>query len=140
MLAAAPAAFATEVPPPPADGGAAGAAGPVPVHTVVVGGTPGWQIALLAVGAAVLAAAAAVLVDRSLRARRAAPGSAGAPPAEGHRAGRPADGPRLRPGALSPPLSRPPASAVFTMASSACAVNGFWMNGPAGSAARTSGV
>jgi len=73
VLAAAPAAFATEVPAPPADGGAARPAGPVPVHTVVVGGTPGWQIALLAVGAAVLAAAAAVLVDRALRARRAAP-------------------------------------------------------------------
>ena len=39
----------------------------------MIGGTPGWQIALLAVGAAVLAAAAAVLLDRALRARRAAP-------------------------------------------------------------------
>ena len=73
VLAAAPAAFATQVPAPPADGGAAAPAGPVPVHTVVVGGTPGWQIALLAVGAAVLAAAAAVLVDRALSARRATP-------------------------------------------------------------------
>ena len=72
-LAVAPAAFATEVPAPPADGGAAAPAGPALVHTVVVGGTPGWQIALLAVGAAVLAAAAAVLLDRALRARRAAP-------------------------------------------------------------------
>ena len=70
-MAAAPAAFATEVPPPPDGGGTA--AGPAPVHTVVVGGTPGWQIALLAVGVAVLAAAAAVLADRALRARRAAP-------------------------------------------------------------------
>ncbi len=72
-IAAAPTAFATEVPPPPASGGAAAPAGPLPVHTIVVGGTPGWQIALLAVGAAVLAAAAAVLLDRALRARRAAP-------------------------------------------------------------------
>ena len=72
-LAAAPAAFATEAPPAPADGGAAAPASLVTVHTVMVGGTPGWQIALLAVGAAVLAAAAAVLLDRALRARRAAP-------------------------------------------------------------------
>ena len=83
-LAVAPAAFATEVPAPPADGGAAA---PAAVHTVVVGGTPGWQIALLAVGAAVLAAAAAVLLDRALRARRAAPGSAVARPADRYRAG-----------------------------------------------------
>lgn len=32
--------------------------GPAPVHTVVAGGIPGWQIALLAVGAAALVAAA----------------------------------------------------------------------------------
>ena len=31
------------------------------VHTVVVGGMPGWQIALIAIGAALLAATAAVL-------------------------------------------------------------------------------
>ena len=39
---------------------------------VVVGGTPGWQIALIAVGAALLAALAAVLADRVLAARRRA--------------------------------------------------------------------
>lgn len=39
-------------------------------HTVVTGGMPGWQIALIAVGAAVLAAAIAVVVDRAWAARR----------------------------------------------------------------------
>jgi len=47
---------------------------PAPVrtvtHTVVVGGMPSWQIALIAVGAALLAAALAVLADRALAARR----------------------------------------------------------------------
>ena len=33
------------------------------VHTVVIGGMPGWQIALIAAGAALAAAAAAVLLD-----------------------------------------------------------------------------
>ena len=47
--------------------------GPVyrfPVPTVVVGGMPGWQIALIAVSAAVLAAALAVILDRAWTARR----------------------------------------------------------------------
>ena len=43
--------------------------GPVPVHTVIVGGMPGWQIALIAIGAA-LAAAATVLLDRARTTRR----------------------------------------------------------------------
>jgi hypothetical protein len=43
---------------------------PVPVHTVVAGGMSGWQIALIAVGAALLAATVAVLVDRAWAARR----------------------------------------------------------------------
>jgi hypothetical protein len=43
---------------------------PTHVHTLVVGGMPGWQIALIAVGAAVLAAAVAVLLDRARAARR----------------------------------------------------------------------
>ena len=42
----------------------------VQVHTIVAGGMPGWQIALIAVGAALLAAALAVLADRVLAARR----------------------------------------------------------------------
>ena len=58
-------------------GGTGGIAGPgtapVPstvVHTVVVGGMPGWQIALIAVATALVAAAAAVLADRASGARR----------------------------------------------------------------------
>ena len=43
---------------------------PVQVHTVVVGGMPGWQIALIAIGAALIAAIAAVLADRAWGARR----------------------------------------------------------------------
>ena len=78
---AAPAAFATIVPPNPP-----GPAGPVTVpftkhppavHTVVVGGMPGWQIAAIAAAAAVLAAALAVAADRLLSARRAGPAGPG---------------------------------------------------------------
>ena len=39
-------------------------------RTVVAGGMPGWQIALIAAGAALLAAALAVLADRALAAHR----------------------------------------------------------------------
>jgi hypothetical protein len=39
------------------------------VRTVVVGGMPGWQIALIVIAAALLAATAAVLADRA-RARK----------------------------------------------------------------------
>jgi hypothetical protein len=42
----------------------------VPVHTVVIGGMPGWQIALIAIGAALLAATVAVLAYRAWTARR----------------------------------------------------------------------
>ena len=42
----------------------------IPMHTVVAVGMPGWQIALIAIGAALLAAIAAVLVDRAWTARR----------------------------------------------------------------------
>ena len=82
---AAPAAFATIAPPNPP-----GPTGPVTVpftkqppavHTVVIGGMPGWQIALIAAGAAVLAAALAVVVDRLLSARRASATRVGHRPA-----------------------------------------------------------
>ena len=46
---------------------------PVPataVHVINTGGMPGWQIALIACGAALLAATAAVLLDRAWAARR----------------------------------------------------------------------
>jgi hypothetical protein len=39
-------------------------------HTVVVGGMPGWQITLIAVSAAVLAATLALILDRARTARR----------------------------------------------------------------------
>jgi hypothetical protein len=39
-------------------------------RTVVIGGMPGWQIALIAAGAALLAAAVAVLAYRALATRR----------------------------------------------------------------------
>jgi hypothetical protein len=64
----------TSVVPVPGSGGGAGPAGiPAPVtvvRTVVVGGMPGWQIALIAVAAALFTAIAAVLVERSRTARR----------------------------------------------------------------------
>lgn len=71
MLTAAPAAFAMRVPPP----GGPMVGSPLPqtrtvTHTVVVGGMPGWQIALIAAGTAVLAAAVAVSLDRARTARR----------------------------------------------------------------------
>ena len=40
------------------------------VHTVVVGGMPGWQIAAIAVAAALVTGIAAVLVERGRTARR----------------------------------------------------------------------
>ena len=62
------------VPVPGSGGGGAGPDGtPAPVtvvRTVVVGGMPGWQIALIAVVAALFTAIAAVLVERSRTARR----------------------------------------------------------------------
>ncbi len=51
-------------------------AAPVPastVHVITAGGMAGWQIALIALGAALIAAAATVLVNRARAARRAAP-------------------------------------------------------------------
>jgi len=107
LAAAAPAAFAGRVPPP---GGQAATTAPtwppgwnkhpplppghthqpvhltpvrVPVHTVVVGGTPGWQIALIAVGAALFAATAAVLAYRAWTARRKPVTAAAEPVATG---------------------------------------------------------
>ena len=67
-------AFALREPLPPSGSAGDPGAQPVPVVTrvVVVGGTPGWQIALIAVGAALLAALAAVLAERVLAARRRA--------------------------------------------------------------------
>ena len=81
LAMATPAAFAVTHPTPgPAGSLTPGGPGfPVPppgpppaaqVHTGVVGGMPGWQIALIAIGAALFAAIAAVLADRAWAARR----------------------------------------------------------------------
>ena len=79
LAMAAPAAFAGTHPTPgPAGFVTPGAPGypaprpqplPVQVHTVVVGGMPGWQITLIALGAALFAATAAVLASRTWAAR-----------------------------------------------------------------------
>ena len=65
-------AFATVPAPDPGAGYVAPASVPAQARTIVVGGMPGWQIALIAVGAALLAAELAVLADRVLAARRRA--------------------------------------------------------------------
>jgi hypothetical protein len=83
FAAAAPAALAGRVPIPPGPAGITSPTGPwigqppghvvVPlyrVHTVVVGGMPGWQITAIAAGAALLAAVLAVILDRSRAARQ----------------------------------------------------------------------
>jgi ribose/xylose/arabinose/galactoside ABC-type transport system permease subunit len=64
LTAASPAAFASRVPPP------GGTSGPPQVHTIVVGGMPGWQITLIAAAAALATAALAVLLDRTRTARK----------------------------------------------------------------------
>ena len=66
-LATAPAAFARPLPPP--DCCTTGADAPVTV--VTTGGMPGWQITLIAVGAALAGAALAVLLNRTRAARKA---------------------------------------------------------------------
>jgi len=63
---AAPAAFARPLPPMGHDQ----IEHPPPVHTVVVGGMPGWQITLIATAAAVTAAAITLFLDRARAARR----------------------------------------------------------------------
>ena len=71
-LATAPAAFARPLPPP--DCCATGANAPVTVITT--GGMPGWQVTLIAVGAALAGAAMAILLDRAWAARKAHPATA----------------------------------------------------------------
>ena len=67
-LTASPAAFAERVPP----GGDSGTIvpPPSPVRVINEGGMPGWQITLIALAAALVAAAAAVLLDRAWTARK----------------------------------------------------------------------
>jgi hypothetical protein len=77
-VAGAPAAFAATGTYPPPD--PVSRYEPTPVlghtHAAVTGGMAGWQIALIAVGAAILAAVVAVLLDRALAARRHRPATA----------------------------------------------------------------
>ena len=61
-------AFADHVPPPDDHGGLVPA--PPQVHPIVTGGMPGWQITLITIAAAIVAAAVAVAVDRARAARR----------------------------------------------------------------------
>jgi hypothetical protein len=74
---AATAALANSIP--VGDGGAVPIApvSPATVQVVSAGGMAGWQIALIAAGAALVAAAAAVLVDRRLAGRRSATATTG---------------------------------------------------------------
>jgi hypothetical protein len=70
LAVAAPSAFARTLPPfGVSEAVTTPAPPPVQVHTVVVGGMAGWQIALIAVGAALVAATIAVLLDRARTAR-----------------------------------------------------------------------
>jgi hypothetical protein len=62
--------FGVTHPPPEPAGTAVVSPPPVVTHTVITGGMPGWQITLIAVGAALCAAVVAVLLDRALAARR----------------------------------------------------------------------
>ena len=67
-LAAAPAAFAS-LPPHGGSGGGTGGAQST-VRVIATGGMPGWQITLIAAGAALVAAAIAVLADRGWTTRK----------------------------------------------------------------------
>jgi hypothetical protein len=67
-----PAAFADRVPPP---GGSSGST-VAPVRVITTGGMAGWQIAVIALAAALVAATAAVVLDRALWARRKLPATA----------------------------------------------------------------
>jgi hypothetical protein len=62
-LATAPAAFARPLPPP--DCCVSGRAAGAPVTFITGGGMPGWQITLIAVGAALAGAALAILLERT---------------------------------------------------------------------------
>jgi hypothetical protein len=65
-------ALAASLRPPPGSLQSPQAPPPTRIHTVVTGGMPGWQITLIAVGAALAAAIVAVHLDRARAARRGA--------------------------------------------------------------------
>jgi hypothetical protein len=75
LLATPPAALADVTTPryfPPGIGspnGIPGAPPPPVLHPAVIGGTPGWQITLIALGSALAAAALALLISRAIRHR-----------------------------------------------------------------------
>ena len=66
---AAPAAFATRVPPPGT--GDIHPHSSLPVHAITVGGMPGWQISLIAIGAGLIGAAGAFILAWRLASQRA---------------------------------------------------------------------
>jgi hypothetical protein len=70
LVALATPAFAMPMPLPGGGGPAVTPQHLTPVRTLVAGGMPGWQITLIAAGAAVVAATIAVLLDRALATRR----------------------------------------------------------------------
>lgn len=76
FAATGPAPLAAPLPAPGTGGPATVAHHLATIHTAAVGGTPGWQITLIAVAAAVLAATLAVRADRALAARRQATATA----------------------------------------------------------------
>ena len=70
------AATGTYPPPGPVSHGPAAPPVLTQTHAAVTGGMAGWQIALIAVGAAILGAVVAVLVERVLATRRHRPATA----------------------------------------------------------------
>jgi branched-subunit amino acid ABC-type transport system permease component len=70
------AATGTYPPPGPVSHGPAAPPVLTQTHAAVTGGMAGWQIALIAVGAAILGAVVAVLVERALATRRHRPATA----------------------------------------------------------------
>jgi hypothetical protein len=65
-----PAAFARPVPPP---GGSYAPGAPIPatvIHVITTGGMAGWQVTVIALAAALVAATTAVFADRARTARR----------------------------------------------------------------------
>jgi hypothetical protein len=73
-LATAPAALARPLPPP--DCCVSGRAADAPVTVITGGGMPGWQVTLVAAGAALAGAALALLLDRARVARKTHPATA----------------------------------------------------------------
>jgi len=67
-----PAAFA-QIPPDPFERTGPAAQVAPAVHVTVAGGLPGWQVAIIAIAAAVVTSVAAVVIDRARAARLVAP-------------------------------------------------------------------